>query len=161
MISIVAAMVILLAIPKQVQEPEEVFEADEMIISGSEYYIQMDEEDIDLMARVVMSEAGNQPGETKEAVATVILNRLNSPNYPCTIKDVVYAKNQFSTADNGKPTDDCYAAVYSALVWYGTDNQVIPWCVYYFRSGHYHTWAQNYCKLGDLYFSAPKDACLE
>lgn len=133
----------------------------EMIISGGEYYSQVDQEDIDLMARVVMSEAGGQSGECKEAVATVILNRVASPNYPMTIKEVINAKNQFSTANNGAPTAECYDAVYSALVWFGSDNQIVPKSCYYFRSGHYHKWALDYCKIDDLYFSVPKDAVLD
>lgn len=133
----------------------------DVICTETNYYLMMDQEDIDLMARVVMSEAGNQSDDCKEAVATVILNRLASPDYPISLKEVIYQPNQFSTANNGEPTRSCYLAVYSALQWHGTDNAIVPKSCYYFRSGHYHSWALNYKKFGDLYFSLPKDASID
>jgi spore germination cell wall hydrolase CwlJ-like protein len=133
----------------------------EMVITGSESYSYMAKDDIDLMARVVMSEAGDQSLECKEAVATVILNRVASPDYPNRVYDVVHAQNQFSTHDNGAPTHECYTAVYSALIWWGSDNEILPKSIYYFRAGHYHKWALNYRQIDDLYFSAPKTACFD
>lgn len=119
-------------------------------------YRELSQEDIDLMARCVMSEAGGQSDECKEAVATTILNRWMSPNYSDFIPVII--EDAYSTADNGPVTDSCYLAVYSAIAWWGSDYAVVPKCIYYFRAGHYHTWALDYRKIGDLYFSAPKDA---
>lgn len=110
--------------------------------------------DIDLLERVVMSEAGNQTIEAQEAVATVILNRwLCRSKYPDTIPDVIYAANQFSTHDNGDPTVSVQTAVHNAIAYYGTSCQIIPADVFYFRSGHYHDWAEAYCNFDDMYFS--------
>ena len=122
-------------------------------------YRALDQDEIDLMARCVMSEAGGQSDECKEAVATTILNRWMSPNYPDSIKVII--NDAYSTADNGPVTDACYLAVYSAIAWWGSDYAVVPRCIYYFRAGHYHTWALDYRKIGDLYFSAPKDAVFD
>ena len=122
-------------------------------------YRALDQEDIDLMARCVMSEAGGQSDECKEAVATTILNRWMSPNYSDSIRIII--EDAYSTADNGPVTDACYLAVYSAIAWWGSDYAVVPKCIYYFRAGHYHTWALDYRKIGDLYFSAPMDAVFD
>lgn len=122
-------------------------------------YRALDQEDIDLMARCVMSEAGGQSDECKEAVATTILNRWMSPRYSNSIPDII--NNAYSTADNGPVTDACYLAVYSAIAWWGSDYAVLPKQAYYFRSGHYHTWALDYRQIDDLYFSVPKDAVLD
>ena len=122
-------------------------------------YRALDQEDIDLMARCVMSEAGGQSDECKEAVATTILNRWMSPNYSDSIRVII--EDAYSTADNGPVTDACYLAVYSAIAWWGSDYAVVPKCIYYFRAGHYHTWALDYRKIGDLYFSAPMDAVFD
>lgn len=132
----------------------------EMVIRNDEAAVIVSADEIQLMARVVMSEAGNQSPECKEAVATVILNRWMSPNYPMRLEDVIYAPCQFSTAYNGEPTEACYAAVYSALVWFGSDNAIVPKSCYYFRSGHFHTWALDYQQIDDLYFSLSKEAGL-
>ena len=122
-------------------------------------YRQLTQDDIDLMARVVMSEAGGQSDECKEAVATTILNRWMSPNYPDFIPVII--EDAYSTADNGPVTDSCYLAVYSAIAWWGSDFAVVPKCIYYFRAGHYHTWALDYRQIDDLYFSAPKTAVFD
>lgn len=128
------------------------------IYTGDEY-IAFDQDDIDLMARVVMSEASTQSDECKEAVATTILNRVASPKYSRSVSRIV--EDAYSTADNGPVTNECYLAVYSAIAWWGSDYAVLPRSVYYFRAGHYHTWALSYKQIDDLYFSAPKDASLD
>lgn len=121
-------------------------------------YIAFTQEDIDLMARVVMSEAGGQSDECKEAVATTILNRVASPGYPRSVKRII--EDAYSTADNGPVTNECYLALYSAIAWWGSDYAVLPRSIYYFRADHYHEWALDYKQIDDLYFSAPKDASL-
>ncbi len=46
--------------------------------------------DKDLMARLVRAEAVGEPYAGKVAVATVILNRVASPDFPNSIKEVIY-----------------------------------------------------------------------
>lgn len=46
--------------------------------------------DKDLMARLVQAEAKGEPYAGKVAVATVILNRVDSPDFPNTVRDVIY-----------------------------------------------------------------------
>lgn len=145
----------------EVKVPEYVAEENCSVIlndNGISYFI--DQDAIDLMARVVMSEAGNQSDDCKEAVATVILNRWRSPKYPGDLKKVI-VPGQFSVRDNGAPTEDCYLAVYSAITFWGSDFAILPKQVYYFRAGHYHSWALDYCKIDQLYFSTPTDICIE
>lgn len=110
--------------------------------------IDVSEVDIHLMARVVMSESGNQPLEGKIAVAETIVNRVLSDKFPNTVREVVYQPSQYSIADNGKPTEECYEAVYKALT-----EQTHPSNMYYFRGGHYHSWATDYIQIKDHYFS--------
>ncbi|WP_342431622.1 cell wall hydrolase [Neobacillus sp. FSL H8-0543] len=65
--------------------------------------------EIDLLARIVRAEAQSEPFEGKIAVACVILNRVDSPLFPNTIKDVIYAPGQFQPVRNGsinKPADE-------------------------------------------------------
>lgn len=118
-------------------------------------------EEVALIERVVMSEAGNQTVECQEAVATVILNRWQCPdNFGDTISEVVYAPKQFSTANNGEPTLSVQVAVRNAITYYNTYTMCIPKQVYYFRSGHYHTFGLPYGTIDDLYFSTPEDVVL-
>jgi N-acetylmuramoyl-L-alanine amidase len=46
--------------------------------------------DKDLMARLVSAEAKGESYAGKVAVATVVLNRLSHPDFPNTIRDVIY-----------------------------------------------------------------------
>lgn len=80
-------------------------------------------EDIDLMAKLVSAESIGEPYTGKVAVASVVLNRTISPNFPNTIKEVIFQKNAFSCVRNGEinaiATQECYDAVYDAIK--GTD----------------------------------------
>ncbi len=59
------------------------------------------EDEIDLMARVVHAEAGNQSMEGKRLVADVILNRVDDPRFPGNVYEVLTADGQFMTVENG------------------------------------------------------------
>ncbi|WP_035292420.1 cell wall hydrolase [Clostridium sp. KNHs214] len=81
------------------------------------YYISND--DIFLMSQVVYAESRGEPYDGKVAVASVILNRLVSPDFPNSVAGVVKQKNAFSCVKNGKiditPDDESYRAVLDAL----------------------------------------------
>jgi Cell wall hydrolyses involved in spore germination len=64
--------------------------------------IQLSDEDILLIAACVQMEAGPTSYEGQVAVTNVILNRLESGRWGNTVNDVIYAKNQFPGATNGK-----------------------------------------------------------
>ncbi|WP_419887884.1 cell wall hydrolase [Neobacillus niacini] len=66
-------------------------------------------EEIDLLARLVRAEAQTESLEGKIAVACVVLNRVESPQFPNSIKEVIYAPGQFQPVQNGeinKPADE-------------------------------------------------------
>lgn len=76
-----------------------------------------------LLAAVVQMEAGGQGYEGKLAVASVVMNRVNSSSYPNTITGVIYQKGQFPGAHNGTldrilakgPRQDCIQVAADAL----------------------------------------------
>lgn len=60
------------------------------------------EEEITILERIVEAEVGGQYSyEGKLAVVNVILNRVESPRFPNTVKGVVFAQNQFTPVSNG------------------------------------------------------------
>jgi N-acetylmuramoyl-L-alanine amidase len=84
--------------------------------------------DKDLLARTVHAEAKGESYAGKVAVATVILNRVNHPDFPNTIKGVVYERTSnggyaFSPVQNGainEPADaSSKRAVNEALAFQG------------------------------------------
>lgn len=86
---------------------------------SKEINLNLTEEEIDLLARVVYSEARGEPSEGKVAVAAVVLNRVKSKDFPDKIKEIVYQKDAFTAVDDGQinlePDDSAYDAVYEAL----------------------------------------------
>jgi N-acetylmuramoyl-L-alanine amidase len=89
--------------PEQVDRKEITFEK-----SNFEEF-NLSEDDIDLLARIVRAEAQTEPFEGKVAVADVVINRVESPQFPDTIEDVIYAPGQFQPVSNGeiyKPADE-------------------------------------------------------
>lgn len=73
-------------------------------------------EDVLWLARIVRVEVGYQNNEAKLAVANVVLNRKKSPQFPGSIKEVIFQKGQFPPAYKDgfaeiTPTEsDIYAA---------------------------------------------------
>ncbi len=64
------------------------------------------EEDLDILARIVEAEAGNQDAEGRLLVANVVLNRVASETFPDSVKEVVFQEEkgvcQFSPVSNGR-----------------------------------------------------------
>lgn len=89
----------------------------------SEYNKNWSAEDNYLLAKIVMAEAEGCNKETKTLVAMVVLNRVQSDQFPDTIYDVIFQRYngtyQFSPIGNGRwdsvePNGDCYEAVEAA-----------------------------------------------
>lgn len=57
--------------------------------------------DMELIAQLVEAEAGNQDIAGKCLVVDVILNRVESPNFPDTVEEVIFQDGQFSVITNG------------------------------------------------------------
>lgn len=85
--------------------------------------INISNEDINLLSKLVTGEARGESYEGQVAVAAVVINRVIDPRFPNTIKDVIYQKNAFSVVNDGSinmnPTDSACNAVQEAL--YGQD----------------------------------------
>lgn len=58
--------------------------------------------EIELLARLVNAEAGDASEETQIAVASVILNRVNSDKFPDTISEVIYQSGQYTTVSGSR-----------------------------------------------------------
>ena len=72
----------------------------------AEAFADYTESDYNVLLRIVQAEAGGCDMKGKILVANVILNRVESDEFPDTITDVVYEKRQFSPVSNG-PINRC------------------------------------------------------
>ena len=72
------------------------------IQSGDSFY---DANGLFWLSRIIQAESGNQPLEGRIAVGNVVMNRVASPAFPNTVKEVLAQKNQFTTWKNGRLAD--------------------------------------------------------
>jgi spore germination cell wall hydrolase CwlJ-like protein len=107
--------------------------------------------DDDIIAAVVMAEAGNQDLLGKTAVAATVLNRADY--FGLTIEQVVSAENAYSWPYYGVITDECYRAVEIAR----ENRDLFPETMMYFRTKTYHSFGEPYEQIGDHYFSYLKE----
>lgn len=115
-------------------------------------YISLD--DFELMGKTVFAEAKTEEFEGQVAVAEVILNRVESENFPDTVEEVIKQDGAFSTWGNGSveaaPLDDeCLEAVQDAV-----NERIFPDSVVYFREGRFHSFGTPYTVIGHHYFSS-------
>lgn len=113
------------------------------------------EEEIFLIAWCMVGEAEGEPEEGKRLVIDVIFNRLDSPNYPDTIHEVIYQKDQFDAMHNGR-AERCKGKVTEEMLQLvreeaesRTNSDVL-----YFRTRRYHSFGTPEVHVGDHYFSS-------
>ena len=73
-------------------------------------------EDAQLIMQTAQAEAGNQGEDGMWLVMSTIVNRVESEDFPDTVKDVVYQEGQFATAESGaikkvKLSPECHTAL--------------------------------------------------
>lgn len=103
--------------------------------------------DDDIVAAVVMSEAGNQDLLGKTAVAATVYNRADY--FGLTVEQAVSAEGAYSWPYYGLITEDCYRAVEIAR----ENRDLFPSTMMYFRNAHYHNFGIPYEQIGDHFFS--------
>lgn len=113
--------------------------------------------EIELMATIVMAEAEAEPEEGQRLVIDVILNRVDSPNFPNTVSEVIFQKNQFSPIDNGR-FERCYAKpeLIQLVIEEIYDRQNED--VIFFRTGRYSDYGEPLFQVCCHYFSKESDA---
>lgn len=97
-----------------------------------EAVINLNDDEIMLLSKLVAGEARGESYEGQVAVAAVVINRLRDSRFPDSLEGVIYQKNAFSVVRNGRvnaePTSSTYKAAQEAL--YGkdpTNNAIYFW----------------------------------
>ncbi|NLY49750.1 MAG: spore cortex-lytic protein [Firmicutes bacterium] len=99
-------------------------------------------DDLWMLARVVSGEAHSEPYVGQVAVAAVILNRVQDPQFPGTVSEVIFEPWAFESVANGiiwtlEPTEEHVSAAqvaldgwdpsYGALYFWNPGKEVSPW----------------------------------
>lgn len=108
----------------------------------------------DELAILVQAEAGNQDQVGKQLVVDVVLNRVESEDFPDTIHEVIVQKHQFSTVWDGawqraekNVTASDYEAVEAELSGDRLDTRIL-----YFTAGGYGRYGTHAYQHGDHFF---------
>lgn len=118
--------------------------------------------EIEMLKKLTMAEAGNQSEKCQMMVAAAVLNRIGSENFPNDMESVIFQKEngtwQFSCIPDGNykkanPTAQVEKAVDAALFNYVNEMGIVPNDLLYFNSIGYFSWAEDYTKDGAMYFS--------
>ena len=72
------------------------------------------------LAKIIMCEAEGESQKCKEYIGQVVINRTKSDDFPDTIHDVIFEKNQFTPAFDGRweiiePDENSYNAAYTVI----------------------------------------------
>lgn len=110
---------------------------------------------LELMALVIEAEAANQGYYGKQLVADVILNRVDSDEFPDSIARVLLQPNAFSTIWDGaafraEPTQETYDAIAAELM-HRCNTDIL-----YFTSEGFSEYGRDWKKVGGHYFSTKK-----
>ncbi|MCD8198212.1 MAG: cell wall hydrolase [Lachnospiraceae bacterium] len=148
--------------PTEVTAGQEALEASLEALGLSENDLTMTDEELaeeayydslELLAVCVEAEAGNQSLEGKRLVVDVILNRVDDPDWPDNIVDVISDPYEFSAFWDGgmdavwEPSEETFLAVQMELAERSWPE------VYYFTAGGYSEYGTPWKQVGGHYFS--------
>lgn len=97
--------------------------------------ITLSADQIDLLERITMLEAGGESVLGQQAVVEVILNRMVNPQFCGTLEDVLSARGQFSSWKNRNiavPTNEVKESVRAVL---DGETHILPFSTVYFSRG--------------------------
>lgn len=110
-------------------------------------------DNLELLAVCVEAEAGNQSLEGKRLVVDVILNRVDSVEWPDTVKEVIEQPVQFASYWDGgmesivEPSEETYEAIRIEI-----EERSYP-SIYYFTADDYGAYGTPWRQVEDHYFS--------
>lgn len=106
-------------IDRDIEIEEEDFNIFEREIEKKDVFVDVNQEEIEMLTRIISGEARGEPLEGQIAVGAVVLNRVLSDDFPDTIEEVIFAEGQFIAIDDGyydmHPTEKSYKAAIKAL----------------------------------------------
>lgn len=97
--------------------------------------------EMDIMAKIIYSEARGEPYKGQVAVGAVVMNRIQSSQFPDNIRDVVFQKGAFTAVSDGQywltPNRTAYLAAldavrgwdptYNSLYYFNPDTATSAW----------------------------------
>lgn len=147
--------------PIEPVEQEEIFEAFEVYeITPDDLELEYYYDSLELLALCVEAEAGDQGLYGKKLVVDVVLNRVDSPDFPDNITDVILQCGnngvyQFSVVGDGRiyavePTEETFQAIREELE-SRTNKDIL-----FFTAEGFSPYGSAWEKVGEHYFSTER-----
>lgn len=114
--------------------------------------VEANNHEMEVLARCVEAEAGNQSIDVKRAVISVILNRVDDEDWPDTISEVIADPYEFATYWNGRMDEVTPSATTYEAISMEMETRSYPG-LFYFDMDAYLPYGTPYARMGDLYFS--------
>jgi N-acetylmuramoyl-L-alanine amidase len=117
--------------------------------------VKLTNDEIDLISRVVMAEAEDEPFEGKIYVVDTILNRVDSKHFPNNVHDVIYQQSQFTSMWNGRynrcqSNKDLNKMIINEYK-NRSDSDIV-----FFTADHYGAYGRPSFRVGNHYFATYK-----
>lgn len=114
-------------------------------------YTDISNAEAEMIARITFGEAGNQSEYGKRLVIDSLLNRRDDIHFPNTIDGVIFAEDQFNTANciDSYPVEDDILNLVREECFNRTNYEVV-----YFNCGGYNPWGRPLFQEGEHYFAA-------
>ena len=109
-------------------------------------------DDMELVALVCVAEAEGESEYGKRLVIDSVFNRVDSPYFPNTIREVIYARDQYESVWNGRVDVVEYDEYIANLVLEELNNRTNA-DVIYFKTGGYFGFGTPLLQEGNHYFS--------
>lgn len=128
-------------------EPQKVFVASEVPLLRDTEFVNLTFEEQELLEQIAMAEARSEGSVGMALVMRVVLNRSLKTGQ--SIRQVIYAPNQFYTAGMCAGNDECHEALAMVMDGWDESNGAI-----YFCAGGYSKYGEPLMQVGNHYFSA-------
>ncbi len=138
---------------EEITEEETTEEITEEITEEETIKSYISEDEMNLIALVVMAEADGQCEEGRRLVIDVILNRLDSSIFPNTIYEVIYQPEQFACMWNGR-IDVCYVKEENLKLVKEELYSRFNYDAVFFRTKHFFDFGTPLFQVGAHYFSS-------
>ena len=119
--------------------------------------VSVSDNELEMLAKIIYAEARGECYDGKVAVGAVVLNRVKSSKYPNNIRDVIFARNQFSPVLDGsyysaRPGDSEYQAAKDALNGVDPTNGALTFYAHESIYSRYHESLNHTATIGNHKF---------
>lgn len=156
--AVVASAVLIWWATREPEPVEEVIQVTEVVEITAHYEPwTVQEEDAIMLARLAWCEARGCTTTEQAAVMWCVLNRVDDPRFPSTIRDVILQENQFYYLDDAPATEELLSLARDVIARWGMEDllvdsgRVLPEGYVFFRGDGQHNYFRDAYQGGNTW----------